>query len=286
MPTDQQRYAGDPRDPGVLRTNWSRLVRAWRALDADQRLAAIAAGLMFFTMFLPWYQQNAVVSAAHSQPLVSRNLSAFAVFSFVEAAVLLVAVAVVSLLFARAERRDFHLPGGDGTVVLGAGIWTAVLLVWRLFDKPGVIRHGIAANVGIQWGMFFALAATGLLTYAGSRMRAARPQEPPLKRTRRERSRETDPDGHGDPGSRTDPEAHGDSGLPSEEEITVVRTGSPSAASTRPAIPPVKPAATRQRPRHPPAPSDRFAGQLSFEDPDPPRSSPARPDGEANPEND
>jgi hypothetical protein len=294
VPTDQQHHAGDPRAPGVLRTNWSRLVHAWRALDADQRLAAIAAGLMFFTMFLPWYQQNAVVSAAHSQPLVSRNLSAFAVFSFVEAAVLLVAVAVLTLLFARAERRDFHLPGGDGTVVLGAGIWTAVLLVWRLFDKPGVIRHGIAANVGIQWGMFFALAATGLLTYAGSRMRAARPQEPPLRRTRRDAG----PGGHGDAAPRADPDAHGDSGLPSEEEITVVRTRSPSAAPTRPsgasepsgasapAIRPVTPAASRQRPRHPPAPSDRFAGQLSFEDPDPPRSSPARQDPDLDPDND
>jgi hypothetical protein len=38
---------------------------------------------------------------------VSRNLNAFQVFSFVEAAVLLVAAAVLFLLFERAEGRDF-----------------------------------------------------------------------------------------------------------------------------------------------------------------------------------
>ena len=114
----------------------------------------------------------------------SRNLNAFQVFSFVEAAVLLVAVSVVYLLYARAEGRDFRLPGSDGAVVMAAGLWTLALLVLRLFDKPGISSHGIAANVGIQWGIFFALAAAALMVYAGSRMRAERHPEPPMQRVR------------------------------------------------------------------------------------------------------
>jgi hypothetical protein len=130
-------------------------------------------------MLLPWYQQNGF-SGPHSQPS-SNDLNAFAVFSFVEAAVLLVAVGVLALLFARAERHTFHLPGGDGTVIMGAGLWAALLLVWRLFDKPGITGRGVAANVGIQWGIFFALAAAGALAYAGGRMRrATQRREPPL----------------------------------------------------------------------------------------------------------
>ncbi|MGH2902989.1 MAG: hypothetical protein ACRDK7_05310, partial [Solirubrobacteraceae bacterium] len=164
----------------------TRLSSAWRALTPDQRLAGAASAALFVTMFLPWYQQNAVVVAAHVAPLQSRNLNAFQVFSFVEAAVLLVAVAVLYLLFARGERRSFQLPGGDGTVVFAAGIWVALLLILRLFDKPGITTHGVAANVGIQWGIFFALAAAGLLAVAGSRMRAgARPEPPLLRRPRR-----------------------------------------------------------------------------------------------------
>ena len=67
--------------------------------------------------------------------------------------------------------------------MFAAGIWVALLLVLRLFDKPGITSHGIAANVGIQWGIFFALAAAGLIALAGSRMRAARRPEPPLVRS-------------------------------------------------------------------------------------------------------
>jgi hypothetical protein len=139
------------------------------------------------TMLLPWYQQNAVVNAPRTAPLQSRNLNAFQVFTFVEAAVLLVAVSVGYLLYARAEGRDFRLPGSDGAVVMAAGLWTMALLVFRLFDKPGISSHGIAANVGVQWGIFFALAAAALMVYAGSRMRAERRPEPPIQRVRSRR---------------------------------------------------------------------------------------------------
>jgi len=162
----------------------ARLTAAWRELAPESRLAAIAAIALFVTMLLPWYQQTAVV-AGRGQPLVSQDLSAFQVFSFVEAAVLLVAVAVLALLFLRAEGRAFHLPGGDGGVVMAAGLWVVLLLVWRLFDKPGVSGRGVAANVGVQWGIFFALGAAGLLAYAGSRMRRAERPEPPYVQRRR-----------------------------------------------------------------------------------------------------
>ena len=180
--------------PGAL----ARLVGAARSLTAEGRLTAAAALGLFLTMLLPWYQQNAVVTGRGGQgePLVSRDLNAFAVFTFVEAAILLVALAVLALLFARAERRTFHLPGGDGTVVMGAGLWAALLLIWRLFDKPGITTNGVAANVGIQWGIFFALAAAGVLAYAGARMRrVAREHEPPYVRERPRPPSEVPPPG-------------------------------------------------------------------------------------------
>ena len=247
----------------------TRLLSAWRALTPEQRLAGGAAGALFVTMFLPWYQQNAVVSAAKTAPLVSRNLNAFQVFSFVEAAVLLVAVAVLYLLFARGERRSFQLPGGDGSVVFAAGIWTALLLVLRLFDKPGISSHGVAANVGIQWGIFFALAAAGLMTVAGSRMRASARSEPPLLRPREPR--------HERHGEEYRPRSEAEIAPPSaraDEEVTVSRPVAHlrrSSASTP----------ARGRPRYPTAPGESIAHggqplrrpvtrpdaeQLSFED--------------------
>ena len=82
----------------------------WRKLNLEQRIAAIAATLVIVSTLGP--------------------------FSFVEAAEILAAGAVLVLLRMRAERREFHLPLGDGTAIAAAGIWCAVLIATRMFDRP------------------------------------------------------------------------------------------------------------------------------------------------------
>jgi hypothetical protein len=156
----------------VVRGALRRVARAWRALAAEQRLAAWAAIALFVTMLLPWYQLQRVAKGQ----IQTHNVSAFGVFSFVEAAVLLVVVGVLFLLFQRAEGRGFHLPGGDGTVIFAAGVWTAFLLFFRVIDRP----PGGGYPVGIAWGFFVAFIAAGFLAYAGARLRAAHRPEPPL----------------------------------------------------------------------------------------------------------
>jgi hypothetical protein len=163
----------EPRIPPDRRA----MAGALRGLAPELRLAAGAAGALGFTLILPWYEKSFFATTGRGTVAVTDSLSAFQVFSFVEAAVLLVAAAVLYLIWARAQRKGFHLPGGDGTVIVAAGAWALLLLVWRLFDKPDVDDPG--ATVGIQWGMFAALLAAGLLTAAGARVRAAHRPEPP-----------------------------------------------------------------------------------------------------------
>jgi hypothetical protein len=146
-----------------------------RDLAPELRMAAGAAAALAVTLLLPWYQKSVIPPG--SQDLRQQNLSAFGVFSFVEAAVLLVAVAVLYLVWARGEGKAFHLPGGDGFAISLAGGWAMALLVWRLFDKPDVAGRG--ATVGIQWGIFGAMLAAGALVAAGARVRAAHRPEPP-----------------------------------------------------------------------------------------------------------
>jgi hypothetical protein len=159
-----------------------RVGRAWRTLPGERRLAAAAAIGLFVALFLPWYQQTVVVAGKSSGlEAASVSLTGWGAFSFVEAAVLLVAAAVLTLLFQRAEGRAFHLPGGDGWVITAAGVWACALVIWRIFDKPGTSNHGqFTTTSGIEWGIFVALAVAGLLAYAGSRIRAAHRPEPPL----------------------------------------------------------------------------------------------------------
>ena len=124
------------------------MTRAWRQLGFEQRVAGVGAALLI--------------------------VSAFGPFSLVEAAVILIGVSVLWLLKQRSEGRDFHLPFGDGTVILVAGLWAGVLIAVRLFDRP------LGQSV-------LALGCAAILAGAGARERAKRPAddvpEPRRRRT-------------------------------------------------------------------------------------------------------
>jgi hypothetical protein len=267
----------------------TRMTRAWGALAPEQRIATVAALALLVTMFLPWYDLQSL--DRKSDAIYSHSISAFGDVSFVEAAVFLVAAGVIALMFARAERRDFHMPGSDGAVVMAAGAWAALLIFYRVFSRPD--GHGYP--VGIEWGFFLAFVAAGTLGYAGWRMRAASTPEMPLMRPRGSRRRASSDEDvtavipsprrahrarpvaarpsappvqessavtrDSDPSRDITTVAEHDSD-PSEDVTTVVEQGARPPQSTTPSPPSRRPNAPPKRSRFPPGPSE----QLSFDD--------------------
>jgi hypothetical protein len=239
----------------------TRLTRAWGALAPEQRIAAIAAAALLVTMFFPWYELQSLNRKTGS--INSHSISAFGDVSFVEAAVFLVAAGVIALLFARAERKDFHMPGSDGAIVMLGGGWATLLIFFRVFSRPA--GHGYP--VGIQWGFFLAFVAAGALTYAGWRMRATSTPEPPFvrgsARTRRSPPEEditvVAPSPQRPERARPIP-ARSPQAAPGSSPVVADRPQPP--ASTPQSSPSPTRKAPPRRPRFPPAPSD----QLSFED--------------------
>jgi len=154
-------------------------------MEPEQRLAALASLSLLVTMFFPWYGLQSLNRKTGA--IYSHNISAFGDVSFVEAAIFLVAAGVTVLLIARAEGREFHMPGGDGTVVAVAGAWAALLIFYRVFSRPS----GDGYPVGIEWGFFLAFVAAGTLAFVGWRMRAGERPAPPLSRPRTQRRRST-----------------------------------------------------------------------------------------------
>jgi hypothetical protein len=233
----------------------TRLTDAWRAMEPERRVAAAAAVALLLTMFFPWYglqSLNRKTGVIHSH-----NISAFGDVSFVEAAIFLVAAGIIAMLLARAEGRRFHMPGGDGTIVLAAGAWAGLLIFYRVFSRPA----GDGYPVGIEWGFFLAFVAAGGLAFAGLRMRGSERPAAPLLRTRRAPRH---PPATPDPGEHT----------------TVIRaSGADSSAAEprraderrRPAAPvAAKPPRERTRAPYPPAPAPAPSNepeQLSFDDP-------------------
>jgi hypothetical protein len=234
----------------------TRLTSAWRAMTPEQRPAVVASLALLITMLFPWYGLQSL--NRRTGTISSHNISAFGDVSFVEAAVFLVALGVVVMVLARAEGREFHMPGGDGTIVTIAGCWAGLLIFYRVFDRPA--GHGYP--VGIEWGFFLAFVAAGCLAYAGWRMRAAERPEPPLSpQRRRPRASAPEPAPPPDRAARAEPEIRGERVAPPEEEVTVV---APARARTGRSAP----VPARARPRYPPAPPGA-PEQLSFEDPKP-----------------
>jgi hypothetical protein len=114
------------------------VVSTWRLLNFEQKVAAVGAGLLIVSTFGP--------------------------FSFVEAAEILLGAGVLALLRARALGKRFHLPFGDGTVILATGIWAGLLIVVRLFDRP------LGQNL-------LAMVCAAILFLAGAAERAKRPPD-------------------------------------------------------------------------------------------------------------
>jgi len=214
---------------------------AYDALDRDQRFAAGAAIGLLLAMFLPWYEKTVVITGTRA--FASDKISAFGAVSFVEAAIFLVAAGVLLLLLARADKRGFHLPGGDGTVIFAAGLWATALIFYRVFDRPDVSGEG--GTVGIQWGFFVAFLAAGALAFAGQRIRAANRPEPPLP------AAEAGPDRPSRPGRERGPRRAGDE----TAATAVVPRDRPDTGSTR---------ASSSRSR---AVTREDARQLTFDDP-------------------
>jgi hypothetical protein len=246
----------------------SRLTHAWHLMEPEQRLASVASVALLLTMFFPWYGLESL--NPKTRAISSHTINAFGDVSFVEAAVFLVAAGVVVMMLSRAEGREFHLPGGDGTIVMVAGGWAALLIFYRVFSRPA----GNGYPVGIEWGFFLAFVAAGALTYAGWRMRGGERGEPPA--TQRRPRRESPPSESPPSESRPAREPRRASDVPSDTNPTALVSASPGRragradpvpaegrpASTRPRYPPPPPGSRQAAPAAPPADVE----QLSFED--------------------
>ena len=171
MATAGQRGARSKPNPLV------RLWRAFRALSSDQRLCGLAALSLLVTMFLPWYDLTGLGLPKGA----TATQTAFGAFSVIEANVLIFALGVLALLFARGERSPLRMPGGDGAVIFVAGVWLALVIVYRMFDKQGtstVSGGHFAISTSLDWGIFLALLAAIWLAFTGRALRRGTPAEP------------------------------------------------------------------------------------------------------------
>jgi hypothetical protein len=132
-----------------------------RTLTAGERLAVAGAAIVVASLFLPWY------GVTLAGGLVK---TAIGTFGWVEAALLLTVGSAAFLILICSRGYELPRPLNEGTLLVIAGAWAAILVGYRIVDRPEFGLVGVD-RTGLRYGIFVALAGAGLLVIGGLRKR-------------------------------------------------------------------------------------------------------------------
>ena len=128
---------------------------------------------MIVSLFLPWYQSPI------SNDLVLTGIGAF---GWAEAALVLIAGATTFLALQGGGGYVPPRPLREWALFVVAGCWAAVIVLYRIADRPRFTLAGHDQPYELHYAIFVALAGAVIIVVAGLRMRpqerAKRPQPP------------------------------------------------------------------------------------------------------------
>jgi hypothetical protein len=138
------------------------LSEAFRALSAEERLAATGALIVMGSLLLPWYGLQISGGIAKT---------GFGAFGWVEAALLISLGAALVLLYEHGHERKLPQPLHEGTLLVASGAWAFALVLYRMFDRPDFQLGPIREAYDLRYGIFIALGGAVLIVVAGLRRR-------------------------------------------------------------------------------------------------------------------
>ncbi|MBM3666622.1 MAG: hypothetical protein FJW90_03925 [Actinobacteria bacterium] len=142
---------------------------AWRdlrGLRGDERLVVVGVGLIAASLLLPWY------GVPVAGDLVQTGLG---VFGWAQGALLLMAGAALFLALKIGGGYAPPRPLREWALLLGAGLWCAAIVAYRMIDRPELdfeLVARVSRDYSLRHGIFVALAGSLLIAFAGLRARA------------------------------------------------------------------------------------------------------------------
>ena len=132
------------------------------ALGGFERIAALGALVVLASLPLRWYQI----------PFSSRlQQSGFGSFGWAEAALIITVLAALALLVQVGRGHRPPLPLHEGTLLAVAGLWSVLIVVVLMLDRPVAFVGGLPANYDLGFGIFFALGGSIVLALSGLAIR-------------------------------------------------------------------------------------------------------------------
>jgi hypothetical protein len=149
------------------------LLRDLRGLGGNERIAVIGCGVMIGSLLLPWY------ASPISNDLVFTGIGAF---GWAEGALVLIAAATTFLALECGGGYVPPRPLREWGLFVVAGCWAAVIVLYRMADRPRYTLGGHDEPYDLHYAIFVALAGALIIVAAGLRMRprerAKRPRAP------------------------------------------------------------------------------------------------------------
>ena len=139
--------------------------RDLRRLRRDERLALTGVVVLVASLLLPWF----------GIPLEGDLVqTGFGGFGWAEAALMLTAGATLLLLMRAGDGWVPPRPLREWGLLVTAGGWAAVIIVFRMIDRPGFDLEiiGVHQDYGLRYGIFVALGGAALILLAGLRVRS------------------------------------------------------------------------------------------------------------------
>jgi hypothetical protein len=133
----------------------------------------IGAAVMVGSLVLPWYESPI------SNDLVRTGIGAF---GWAEGALVLIAAATTFLALKGGGGYVPPRPLREWGLFVAAGSWAALIVLYRIADRPRFTLAGHDEPYDLHYAIFVALAGAVIIVMAGLRMRprerAKRPQAP------------------------------------------------------------------------------------------------------------
>jgi hypothetical protein len=149
------------------------LLRDLRGLGGNERIAVIGAAVMVGSLLLPWYESPI------SNDLVLTGIGAF---GWAEAALVLIAAATTFLALQGGGGYVPPRPLREWALFVVAGCWAALIVLYRIADRPRFTLAGHDEPYHLHYAIFIALGGAMIIVIAGLRMRprekAKRPRPP------------------------------------------------------------------------------------------------------------
>lgn len=150
-----------------------KLLSDLRGLGGNERIAVIGAAVMVGSLVLPWYESPI------SNDLVLTGIGAF---GWAEGALVLIAAATTFLALKAGGGYVPPRPLREWGLFVAAGSWAALIVLYRIADRPRFTLAGHDEPYDLHYAIFVALAGAVIIVIAGLRMRprerAKRPQAP------------------------------------------------------------------------------------------------------------